>query len=64
LFYLQARGIPEDLARVLVVRGFFADILGRLGEPALSADVMADVDARLGVDISDAGIEDDEGVLT
>lgn len=64
LFYLQARGIPEDLARVLVVRGFFADILGRLGEPALSADVMADVDARLGVDISDAGIEDDEEVLT
>lgn len=64
LFYLQARGIPEDLARVLVVRGFFADILGRLGEPALSSDVMADVDARLGVDISDDGIEDDEEVLT
>jgi len=64
LFYLQARGIPEDLARVLVVRGFFADILGRLGEPALSADVMADVDARLGVDVSDDGIEDGEEVLT
>ncbi len=27
LFYLQARGIPEDQARRLVVRGFFADIL-------------------------------------
>lgn len=62
LFYLQARGIPEDLARVLVVRGFFADILGRLGEPGLSAAVMADVDARLGVDVS--GYEADEEELT
>ena len=26
LFYLQARGIPEDQARRLVVRGFFAEI--------------------------------------
>jgi len=58
LFYLQARGIPEDLARVLVVRGFFADILGRLDEPELARSVMADVDARLGVDAAfdDAGV--------
>ena len=27
LFYLQARGIPEDVARRLVVRGFFASIV-------------------------------------
>lgn len=27
LFYLQARGIPEDEAKRLVVRGFFADII-------------------------------------
>jgi len=59
LFYLQARGIPEDLARVLVVRGFFADILGRLGEPDLARRVMADVDARLGVDLSGSGLDDD-----
>ena len=58
LFYLQARGIPEDLARVLVVRGFFADILGRLGEPGLSRTVMSDVDARLGVDIEGLGVDD------
>jgi Fe-S cluster assembly protein SufD len=31
LFYLQARGIPEDAARRLVVSGFFNDIIGRLG---------------------------------
>jgi hypothetical protein len=30
LFYLQARGIPEDEARRLVVRGFFADIINRI----------------------------------
>ncbi len=31
LFYLQARGIPEDAARRLVVSGFFNDIIGKLG---------------------------------
>ncbi|WBQ01798.1 Fe-S cluster assembly protein SufD [Kribbella sp. CA-293567] len=31
LFYLQARGIPEDVARRLVVSGFFNDIIGRIG---------------------------------
>jgi Fe-S cluster assembly protein SufD len=60
LFYLQARGIPEDVARVLVVRGFFADILARLNEPEFAKSVMADVDARLGADLSSAGIADDE----
>lgn len=61
LFYLQARGIPEDLARVLVVRGFFADVLGRLGLPDVAREVMAMVDQRLGVevdeDIDDSGAE-------
>jgi Fe-S cluster assembly protein SufD len=31
LFYLQARGIPEDAARRLVVSGFFNDIIGKIG---------------------------------
>ncbi|BBB42054.1 Fe-S cluster assembly protein SufD [Mycobacteroides abscessus] len=31
LFYLRARGIPEEDARRLVVRGFFQDIIGRIG---------------------------------
>ena len=61
LFYLQARGIPEELARVLVVRGFFADILGRLGQPDLARAIMADVDARLGVDLTGTGLADDGG---
>lgn len=60
LFYLRARGIPEDLARVLVVRGFFSDVLGRLGIPDLRVEVMSAVDARLGVDLSGTGAEDED----
>jgi len=62
LFYLQARGIPEELARVLVVRGFFADVLGRLDEPELSRAVMSEVDSRLGVDFAAHGLVDDDSV--
>ena len=50
LFYLRSRGIGEELARVLVVRGFFSDILGRTGIPGLGERVMSDIDRRLGVD--------------
>ncbi len=35
LFYLQARGIPEDQARRLVVRGFFGEIISRIAVPAV-----------------------------
>lgn len=47
LFYLQARGIPADVARKLVVRGFFADIVQRIGVPAISDVLMARIDAEL-----------------
>ena len=33
LFYLQARGIPEDQARRLVVRGFFGEIISKTAVP-------------------------------
>ena len=33
LFYLQSRGIPEQLARRLVVRGFFGEIISRIAVP-------------------------------
>lgn len=49
MFYLRARGITEELARVLVVRGFFADILVRTGITGLAESVMRTIDARLGV---------------
>ncbi|MGZ4597890.1 MAG: Fe-S cluster assembly protein SufD [Actinomycetes bacterium] len=47
LFYLQARGIPEDEARRLVVRGFFADLLGRIGIADLEGRLLVAVDAEL-----------------
>ncbi|HEV7196039.1 MAG TPA: Fe-S cluster assembly protein SufD [Pedococcus sp.] len=58
LFYLQARGIPEEVARRLVVRGFFASIVARIGVPEVSEHLMAAIDAELqGVGI-DAPAED------
>jgi Fe-S cluster assembly protein SufD len=48
LFYLQSRGIPEQVARRLVVRGFFADVVNRIGVPALEQQIMAAIEARLG----------------
>jgi Fe-S cluster assembly protein SufD len=48
LFYLQSRGIPEKQARRLVVRGFFADVLNRIGLPDLERQLLAAIEARLG----------------
>jgi Fe-S cluster assembly protein SufD len=48
LFYLQSRGIPETVARRLVVRGFFADVVERIGLPDLEHQLMTAIEARLG----------------
>ena len=47
LFYLQSRGIAEDEARRLVVHGFFADIIKKVGVPALEEGLLATVEAEL-----------------
>ncbi|GAA2084623.1 Fe-S cluster assembly protein SufD [Pseudolysinimonas kribbensis] len=47
LFYLQARGIPEDEARRLVVLGFLSEIVQRIGEPALEARLLEALVAEL-----------------
>ena len=47
LFYLQARGIPEALARRMVVRGFVADVIRRAGDEQLREEVLAAIDERL-----------------
>ena len=47
LFYLQARGIPADLARRLIVRGFFADVIERIQVPELVERLLATVDREL-----------------
>jgi len=47
LFYLQARGIAADEARRMVVRGFFADVINRIGVDALEERLLAAVEAEL-----------------
>jgi Fe-S cluster assembly protein SufD len=47
LFYLQARGIPEDQARRLVVRGFFASLINKIGVPELVDRLGAAVEREL-----------------
>jgi Fe-S cluster assembly protein SufD len=51
LFYLRSRGISEDEARRLVVRGFFAEILGRIPVPGLVERLMTAVEGRLAVEL-------------
>ncbi|HTL41936.1 MAG TPA: Fe-S cluster assembly protein SufD [Pseudolysinimonas sp.] len=48
LFYLQARGIPEDEARRLVVLGFLSEIVQKIGEPVLEARLTKALEAELG----------------
>jgi Fe-S cluster assembly protein SufD len=47
LFYLQARGIPEEEARRLVVLGFLSEIVLHIGEPELEARLLAALVAEL-----------------
>jgi Fe-S cluster assembly protein SufD len=47
LFYLQSRGIDPDEARRLVVHGFFADIVKKIGVPAIEDTLMQAVEAEL-----------------
>jgi Fe-S cluster assembly protein SufD len=49
LFYLQSRGIPESIARHLVVRGFFVDVLGKLNDISLREQIMQRIESRLGM---------------
>jgi Fe-S cluster assembly protein SufD len=47
LFYLQARGIPEDEARRLVVRGFFTELIQQIGVPEVEVRLTAAIEAEL-----------------
>jgi Fe-S cluster assembly protein SufD len=47
LFYLMARGIPEEAARRLVVRGFFAELLNKVPVPELHDRLAQAIEARL-----------------
>src|SRR5690606_14593402 len=47
LFYLMSRGVTEEDARRLVVRGFFADIVAKIGVPEVVDMIMAAIEAEL-----------------
>ncbi|HWU45965.1 MAG TPA: Fe-S cluster assembly protein SufD [Humibacter sp.] len=47
LFYLQSRGITEDEARRLVVRGFLIEVVQQIGSPALEAHLQQAIEAEL-----------------
>jgi len=47
LFYLQSRGIPSDIARRLVIRGFFSEIVTKLKSEELEERLMGRIDAEL-----------------
>jgi Fe-S cluster assembly protein SufD len=47
LFYLQSRGVAEDEARRLVVHGFFADIIRRIGIDEIEDRLLTAVEAEL-----------------
>jgi Fe-S cluster assembly protein SufD len=47
LFYLMSRGITEGEARKLVVRGFFAELLGKIPVPELRERLGATIESRL-----------------
>jgi Fe-S cluster assembly protein SufD len=54
LFYLQSRGITPDEARRLVVRGFFAAIVNRIGVTSVQAHLMTAIDAELSLSLGSA----------
>ena len=47
LFYLRSRGIDEQEARRLVVHGFFADIIKKIGIPEIEKGLLEAVEAEL-----------------
>lgn len=47
LFYLESRGIGVEEARKLVVRGFFADLIGQIGVESVEKHLMDSIDRRL-----------------
>ena len=47
LFYLLSRGIPEDIARKMVVHGFFAEVIRQIGIEEIEERLLEAVDSRL-----------------
>src|SRR6202042_452779 len=49
LFYLRARGIPEEQARRLVVRGFFNEIIAKIAVPEIRARLTTAIEHELAI---------------
>ena len=49
LFYLRSRGIPEDIARRLVVRGFFAELVEQIGVESIENKLMSAIERELDI---------------
>jgi len=47
LFYLMARGIPFEQARRLVIRGFFGELIAKIGVPELEERIADEIEAEL-----------------
>jgi Fe-S cluster assembly protein SufD len=47
LFYLQSRGIPAEIARRLVIRGFFAEIISKLKNTEIEDRLIQRIDDEL-----------------
>ncbi|AKK11147.1 Fe-S cluster assembly protein SufD [Corynebacterium uterequi] len=39
LFYLRSRGIPEDVARRMIIRGFFSEVISRVPVPTIREEL-------------------------
>jgi Fe-S cluster assembly protein SufD len=55
LFYLMSRGVSEEQARRLVVRGFFADIIAKIGVPEVVGTLMEAIEQELATDMGRTG---------
>ena len=49
LFYLRSRGIPEEQARRLVIRGFFGEIIAKIGVPQIRERLTAAIEHELAI---------------
>ena len=47
IFYLQSRGIPFEEARRLVIRGFFGELIGKIGVPELEDRITSAIEEEL-----------------
>ena len=52
LFYLMARGIPLAEARRLVIRGFFGELIGKIGVPELRDRIAEEIEAELAGEVA------------